>query len=453
MAPSLVELAGRFGISTSYDDWSGRRIDVPETTLVAVLAALGVAAADEAERNAALTAHQRAHWSRALPPTILGQAGAQTKFWVHVTHGQPAEVSVVLEDGTVRTGIRQVDNFTPPFDLDGRRVGEASFVLPDDLPLGYHRVHLRSGGDEASAALIVTPAWLGVPERLGARRTWGLAAQLYSVRSRQSWGVGDLTDLVDLAVWSASLHGAGYILVNPLHAAEPTSPMEPSPYLPTSRRFVNPLYLRVEAIPEFAQLPKRGRVRRLRDGVRKRAAALDSIDRDAAWAAKREALELVYAVTRTAGRDLAFAAYRAREGAALDDFATWCALAEKYGSDWHQWPAGRCATPTPTACRSSSKSIRRQLISIDGCNGNSTSSWLLRRPRRCRPGCRWASCTISPSAFTPMEPIHGPCRTRWRSAFQPVRRRTSSTSWGRTGRSRRGVRIGSTSWSIGRFAP
>ena len=72
-------------------------------------------------------------------------------------------------------------------------------MVPDDLPLGYHRVRLRSGGDETSAALIVTPAWLGVPERLGARRTWGLATQLYSVRSRQSWGVGDLTDLTDLA--------------------------------------------------------------------------------------------------------------------------------------------------------------------------------------------------------------------------------------------------------------
>jgi 4-alpha-glucanotransferase len=114
--------------------------------------------------------------------------------------------------------------------------------------------------------------------------------------------------------------------------------MEPSPYLPTSRRFVNPLYLRVEAIPEFAELPRRGRVRRLREGVQKHAASLDSIDRDTAWAAKRAALELVFAVPRTAGRDLAFAAYRAREGTALDDFATWCVLAEKYGADWHRWP-------------------------------------------------------------------------------------------------------------------
>ena len=338
MAPSLTELAGRFGIATDYEDWSGRRIAVPESTLVAVLAAFGVAAADEPERRAAQTAHERAYWSRALPPTILGRPGVQTTFWVHVTHGQPAEVWLQLEDGTVRTGIGQVDNFTGPFELDGRWIGEASFALPDDLPLGYHRVHMRSGADEASAALIVTPGWLGLPERLGARRIWGLATQLYSVRSRQSWGVGDLTDLVDLAVWSASLHGAGYVLVNPLHAAAPTTPMEPSPYLPTSRRFVNPLYLRVEAIPEFAQLRKRGRVRRLRDGVQKHAASLDAIDRDTAWSAKRAALARVFAVPRTVGRELAYAAFCAREGAALDDFATWCALAEEYGGDWHEWP-------------------------------------------------------------------------------------------------------------------
>ncbi|HEY2449166.1 MAG TPA: 4-alpha-glucanotransferase, partial [Mycobacterium sp.] len=304
-APSLAELAGRFGIATDYQDWSGRRVNAPESTLVAVLAAFGVAATSESERAAALAAHERAHWSRALPPTILGRAGAQTTFWVHVSHGQPAEVWLQLEDGTVRAGIRQVDNFTAPFDLDGRLVGEASFVLPDDLPLGYHRVHLRSGTQQVSAALIVTPGWLGLPERLGARRSWGLAAQLYSVRSRQSWGVGDLTDLTDLAVWSASVHGAGYVLVNPLHAAAPTAPMEPSPYLPTSRRFVNPLYLRVEAIPEFAYLRKRGRVRRLRDDVQKHAASLDAIDRDSAWAAKRAALKLVYSVPRTAGRELA----------------------------------------------------------------------------------------------------------------------------------------------------
>ena len=339
LAPSLVELARRFGIATGYEDWSGRRVLVSEATLLAVLAALGVAARTEQERNIALTAHLRSHWASQLPPTIVGRTGAPTRFWVHVTHGFPAEVWLHLEDGTERGGLQQVDNFTAPFDLDGRWVGEASFMLPSDLPLGYHRVHLRSADLQTSTALIVTPDWLGLPEQLGARRAWGLAAQLYSVRSRQSWGVGDLTDLTDLAVWSASRHGADYVLVNPLHAATPTIPMEPSPYLPTSRRFVNPLYLRVEAITEYADLPKRGRVRRLRSEVRQRTGELDAIDRDSVWVAKRAALKLVHRVPRSAGRELAYAAFREREGRALDDFATWCALAEKYGGDWHHWPS------------------------------------------------------------------------------------------------------------------
>ena len=342
LAPSLVELARRYGIATEYEDWTGRRVPVGEATLMAVLAALGVAAGTERERNVALTAKLRSYWARRLPATIVGRTGAPTRFWAHVTHGAPAEVWLQLEDGTVRGGVQQVDNFTPPFELDGRWAGEASFVLPADLPLGYHRVHLRSGDLQTSTALIMTPDWLGLPEQLGARRAWGLAAQLYSVRSRQSWGVGDLIDLTDVAVWSASRHGADYLLVNPLHAAGfsgPTRRMEPSPYLPTSRRFVNPIYLRVESIPEFADLIKRSRVRRLRSDVQRRAQRLDAIDRDSAWAAKREALKLLHAVPRSAGRELAYAAFRDREGSALDDFATWCALAEKYGGDWHSWPA------------------------------------------------------------------------------------------------------------------
>lgn len=144
-APSLTELAGRLGIATDYEDWTGRRVPVTDSTVVAVLAAFGVAAGTESQCAAALAALDREYWARALPATVVGRAGAQTRFWVHVTHGHPAEVWVQLEDGTLRRGVRQVDNFTEPFDLDGRLVGEASFELPADLPLGYHRLHLRSG--------------------------------------------------------------------------------------------------------------------------------------------------------------------------------------------------------------------------------------------------------------------------------------------------------------------
>lgn len=335
---SLIALAERMGVATAYHDWVGNFNPVDRETVVAVLAALGIQASTEDDCAAAHLEQDRRYWSRALPTTVVARSGAETMFWVHVTHGHPAHVWIRLEDGTVRDGIRQVDNFTPPFDLGGRLVGEASFVLPGDLPLGYHRLHLRSGETESDTLLIVTPAWLGLPARMGARRAWGLATQLYSVRSKDSWGVGDLVDLADLAVWAGARHGAGYVLINPLHAASPVKPMEPSPYLPTSRRYVNPLYLRVEAIAEFASMPGQSRVHALRKRLLGRSRTTETIDRDAAWEAKRAALTLVYRVPRSAGRELAFQAYKDREGTALDDFATWCAIAEKHGGSWQDWP-------------------------------------------------------------------------------------------------------------------
>ena len=332
--PTLLELAGRYGVAAEFDDWTGRRIAVTEATLVAVLAALGVAAATETERADALAADDRRYWRRPLPPFLVGRVGIASSFWVHVTHGDPVDVAVTLEDGTERTGLRQLENNRPPFPLGDRWVGEASFELPADLPPGYHRLRLRLGELTAETPVVIAPTTLIAP----AARSWGLAVQLYSACSENSWGTGDLTDLTDLAVWSSSVYDAGFILVNPLHAAAPCAPMEPSPYLPTSRRFGNPLYLRVEAIPEFAAVRHRGRIRALRTALSKQAATDPIIDRDAAWQAKRTALEQVYRVERSAGRDLAYAAFRRRRGRSLEDFATWCALAEHYGNDWHTWP-------------------------------------------------------------------------------------------------------------------
>ena len=291
---SLVELAHRYGVASEYQDWTGRHTTVADSTLIAVLDALGVAAATEDERTAALAAHDRDYWARSLPPTIVGRSGVASSFWVHVSHGDPAGLWIRLEDGSVRTGLRQLENNRAPYDLDGRLVGEATFELPGDLPLGYHQLHLQVGASDISTLVIVSPASMGLPARLGPSRAWGLATQLYSVRSQRSWGIGDLTDLADLAVWSASRHGAGFVLVNPLHAAAPTPPMEPSPYLPTSRRFINPLYLRVEAIAEFAYVRQRGGIRKARVEAQASAKKAKRIDRDAAWKAKRAALESVY---------------------------------------------------------------------------------------------------------------------------------------------------------------
>ena len=331
----LLDLAHAHRVSTSFTDWKGVTQTVSAETLSAVLAAIDVDATDPVT---ALRAAWDAPWRRMLPGTVMATAGSERLVWMHVPDGAPAHLEVLLEAGG-SVPLHQVDHWVEPREVDGAVVGEATFRIPGDLPLGYHRLLGSSGDQRGEAALIVTPAVLGTPPRMAGRRGWGVATQLYSVRSEQSWGVGDLTDLTDLAVFSGARLGADFVLVNPLHAAEPLPPLEPSPYLPSSRRFFNPLYLRVEAVPEFAQLPSRSRARITVLGrrVRERATG-DRIDRDAAWAAKREALRLLFAVPRSAGRELDLAAFREREGDALPAFAVWSVLAEQHGNDARTWP-------------------------------------------------------------------------------------------------------------------
>jgi 4-alpha-glucanotransferase len=337
----LRQLADYCGVATEFWDWQGRHVEVSEQTIIAVLAAMGLDASTPDKALQALHARWHEPWTRMLPPCVITRHGSGHVLWVHVTHGHRVEVWIDLENGGMRRGLQQVENWWPPREVDGRLVGEASFRLPDDLPVGYHVLRARSSDREAATSLIITPPWLGLPERLGQRRAWGLMTQLYSVRGQQSWGVGDLADLTDLAVWSAADHHAGFILVNPLHAAEPTAPMQPSPYLPTTRRFGNPIYLRVELIPEYAYLTEaqRADIADLRHDVQQKLADAHRIDRDTAWAAKRAALELIHKAPRSAGREIAYHAFQRREGESLVNYATWCALADKHGPDWRSWPA------------------------------------------------------------------------------------------------------------------
>ena len=198
-------------------------------------------------------------------------------------------------------------------DGSARACGER---LPADLPLGYHRLH--AGG--RSRLLVVTPPRCHLPVARG----FGFAVQLYATRSAASWGIGDLTDLAGLAGWAAGL-GAATLLVNPLHAGLPLLPIEPSPYFPTSRLFLDPLYLRpvggdtdVSDLAAAARLLNRER----------------RIDRDQVALLKMSALEREFIDTAHPGEVEAALEARPR----LHDFGLFCALAERHGKDWRDWP-------------------------------------------------------------------------------------------------------------------
>jgi len=326
-------------VATEYWNWQGEHVIVSSQVVAAVLSALGVDASTPEKATEALDEHRQARWRRTLPATVVMREGWTPWFAVHLPHGSTAEVWVDLEDGGHRRDIAQQEHWVEPEWIDGVQVGEATFQLPGDLPIGYHRLCARIGSSPeiAVSTLIVTPRKLE-PEKL--QRTWGWVLQLYSVRSRRSWGIGDLHDLADLAAWSATDLSAGFVLVNPLHAAETSGRMEPSPYLPASRRFNNPIYLRIEDIDEYGDLApaERDRVRAL--SLQTRALSEDStaLDRDTVWAAKREALQLLFGVRPSIGRIAEYGAYCDRESQGLIDFATWAAIADVHGPEWSKWP-------------------------------------------------------------------------------------------------------------------
>lgn len=332
-AAALAELAEAHGVATSWQDQSGARHEVGEATLRAVLACLGVGAADPEQVAQSLAGRRLGPWRRTLPAVLVVRHGDPGQLSVHVPAGAAPRVSVELEDGG-SAELARVEGPAEQLLVDRMLVERVRFVVPEQLAPGWHKVHATgTGGPDASCPLVVTPRRLTTAERIAPGGGWGFAVQLYAVRSGRSWGLGDLADLADLARWSGGELGADFVLVNPLDAPAPGPPREPSPYLPATRRFADPAYLRVEDIAEYADLPAADRraIEQLAGPVRAGERTADLLDRDRAWTAKAAALALVHAVPLSAPRAADLADYVAGAGQGLADFALWCALAEHYG--------------------------------------------------------------------------------------------------------------------------
>ena len=334
----LTELAGLYRVSTTFKGWDGGEQQVSDETLRKVLGALGAKTASEAELEQSLEEARTQEWLRALPPTVVVRRGSEYRVPVYLPAHATVRAGISLEDGSEL----ELDFPADPEEekeIGGELRSRTLLALPDDLPLGWHRLSVEGKEVSGQAVLVVTPERLDTAQRLVENRQWGLMAQLYSVRSTRSWGIGDLADLADLAALAGAGFGAGYVLINPLHAAEPGTPVEPSPYLPTTRRFFNPLYIRVEDIPEFAYLPEAAHADAVTAASAFSAAnrSAEQLDRDSTFAAKLPVLETVYRVPRSLSREQQFAAFCSLEGKGLEDFALWCALAEQFPEGAPEW--------------------------------------------------------------------------------------------------------------------
>lgn len=340
----LLQLAGLLGIETQYTDALGQTHEVTDETLLALITAFGLSP-DARQARRELEEHER--------QTPLGLAGV---YLVHAENPRP-ELVLRLPAGPSKIA------WSCRLEGGGERRGRvaatresAAVPLPAGLPLGYHRLEVEAGGVTAQTDLIVAPAQCHLPAELGpGARSWGLSCQLYGLRSEHNWGMGDFTDLATLAR-AAGSSAAATLGINPLHALFAAEPRHVSPYSPSSRVFLDCLYIDLTAVPGFADDET---VRALMQGewfkaTHWAARSADLIDYGAVSACKRPILEALHQRFRsrelgadgksdgTLGR--AFREFQQAGGRALRDFAVFETLHERYVREqrqfsWQNWPA------------------------------------------------------------------------------------------------------------------
>ena len=280
---NLDQLCAKWGIDTAYADIWGHLHPAPESTKRELLEAMG--ALDPASSEPTPAAAE------------VVEEGAQPRLALTADPhrvGNRVRFRLVLESNDRYEGECAVTRDRD--DASGR--ARYYISLPESLPSGYHTLELSDGADTplAVSSLAVAPTRCFAGRGRAAHdRMFGPAVQLYALRSRRNWGMGDFTDL-RLLVDIASRNGADFVGVNPLHALFANRPAEASPYSPSNRTMLNPLYIDVEAVDDFATCePARERVasaefqRRIAE---LRAAPL--VDYAGVSAFKREVLQWLY---------------------------------------------------------------------------------------------------------------------------------------------------------------
>ncbi len=306
----LLSKAAELGIQTEFIDGQGHPHVTDAAALEIILNALP-----------ARTPH------RFLERPVVVRAGQQERTEFRETVTFPLRWKIVADLKVIAKG----------------ETGDRIIDWPSDLPIGTWRLHLTDASlFSEELPFIVTP-----PKAFGGDfdRSWLLAVQLYGVRSRRNWGMGDFTDLEGLIELAAAL-GAGGVGLNPLHALFDDRPEDCSPYSPNSRLFLNALYIDVEKLPEFS----------LRDFAGNDAIAQSRqsgiVDYVAVAHLKWQALRAAFAAFKadaTAERQAAFAKFHEERGPLLSRFACFEVLRHKFKAPWWEWPE-QWQHPDDTRC-------------------------------------------------------------------------------------------------------
>lgn len=341
------------GIAGSFTDYRGETHDLAESSLLGLLAALGHRIDDPAALEREAEALETRDWVRVLGPVVVLRDGLRVAFTVLAPLLPAIRWRVETEAGDTLHG-EAVPAELPV--LEERGIGELWYVrlaleLPP-LPTGYHHLALErpDGQPLGSTRLIVAPErCYEAPAVRAGGRPWGLAIQLYALRSARNWGIGDFTDLAGFAAAAATL-GADVIGLNPLHALFPADPASCAPYSPSSRYFLNVLYIDPEAVPEFRDSVAAQRLVGMPEFQARLEAlrATPFVDYPAVTACKLEVLRTLHAefATRASlARRLDFDNFLNKHSQVLERFAVFHALQDHFSAGgtpggWPAWPTG-----------------------------------------------------------------------------------------------------------------
>lgn len=357
--PVLDQLAQKVGVETGYYDFRGEHRTVPASSCRHILSAMGFGDCDPDSQSAAILGLEDEQWQRMVPPVCIVRRNDSRHVPLYMTERQ-LEVRLHwrlwYEDGRLLTGHWQPDKLRrrQERDIEGTRWVCCDAPLPPDLGPGYHELVIHAPGRSEGwvCKVIVVPDSCYEPPAIETgEKIWGLSVQLYSLRSERNWGIGDFGDLKRL-VWKAARAGAHVIGLNPLHAAFPAHPEAYSPYRPSSRSFLNVLYIDVPGVPEAQNCTSLQQLVR-EPGFRARLECLRSakrIDYAAVTEVKLAALRLLYDdfcknhLRRATSRAREFQQYVTEAGPPLETHALFDALhahfARRNGGSagWHDWP-------------------------------------------------------------------------------------------------------------------
>ncbi len=339
----LDRLASAAGIAPEWWDIQGTRHPVGVATKQAILSAMHLPATTSAEARESLGRFAEAHQRRTLPHALVVRQGEAAE--VPMAAGPDATgrgTWLVLQD---EDGGQTHVRLNPESASRSRVLGADGFeseVLRASLPAlppGRWRMWHEARPD-TPCALTVAPPACHLPEALaGGSRRFGIAAHLYALRRAGDQGIGDFSTLSQLGHAAARV-GAASVGLNPMHALFPESRERASPYHPSDRRFLDPIYVDLEGDGLGLDAPAPRALLDAHADEMQALAAVALVDYPRVWALKRAVLEAAFAAFDEPRTSTAFEAFRAYGGQTLERFAAFQAIAEiRHGEAWHHWPA------------------------------------------------------------------------------------------------------------------